>query len=247
MNNIYIYDGTFSSLLALIEELNNLNIIPDDIKSEEEYNCGILDETIYLKINNKEEKVEHLRKRITKNIFVNMYYVYLSNNNNKEMIIYDFYKLGVKYQNNIFGYRYYDSVNETIKISKYVLHEAHKLKGFLRFKEMKNGFLYAKYSSTNNVLGILANHFKKRFRNDFWIINDEERCNYAIYDKKKVIYITEKEIVSLNLDINNKENEIEDLWKTFFKTVAIKERTNKRCQMNFMPKKYWNNIIEMED
>ena len=32
-----------------------------------------------------------------------------------------------------------------------------------------------------------------------------------------------------------------------FKTIAIKERENKKCQMSFMPKKYWHNIIEMED
>ena len=40
---------------------------------------------------------------------------------------------------------------------------------------------------------------------------------------------------------------MEELWKSFFKTVAIKERLNKKCQQNFMPKKYWKNILEMED
>ena len=43
------------------------------------------------------------------------------------------------------------------------------------------------------------------------------------------------------------EEFIEDLWKTFFKTVAIKERENLKCQRNFMPKRYWENMIEMED
>ena len=27
---------------------------------------------------------------------------------------------------------------------------------------------------------------------------------------------------------------------------AIKERTNQRCQMQFMPKKYWKDLIEMQ-
>ena len=40
---------------------------------------------------------------------------------------------------------------------------------------------------------------------------------------------------------------MEELWKSFFKTIAIKERVNKKCQQNFMPKKYWKNILEMED
>ena len=45
----------------------------------------------------------------------------------------------------------------------------------------------------------------------------------------------------------NSEKEIQELWKTFYKTVAIKERKNERCRMNFMPKKYWKYIIELED
>ena len=38
----------------------------------------------------------------------------------------------------------------------------------------------------------------------------------------------------------------EKLWKEFFNTIGIKERKNLKCQKNFMPKKYWKNIIEME-
>ena len=34
-------------------------------------------------------------------------------------------------------------------------------------------------------------------------------------------------------------------WQTFYNTIGIKERKNSRCQMNFMPKKYWPYIIEM--
>lgn len=33
----------------------------------------------------------------------------------------------------------------------------------------------------------------------------------------------------------------------FFKTIGINERKNKKVQINFMPKKYWEYIIEMED
>jgi len=36
----------------------------------------------------------------------------------------------------------------------------------------------------------------------------------------------------------------QELWKLFFKTIAIRERTNSRCQMQFMPKKYWQDLIE---
>ena len=44
--------------------------------------------------------------------------------------------------------------------------------------------------------------------------------------------------------ITDKEIEYQNLWKLFFNTIAIKERTNPRCQMEYMPKKYWNDLIE---
>ena len=60
------------------------------------------------------------------------------------------------------------------------------------------------------------------------------------------MYVKEEQIPR-NLILNQKEEFIEDLWKNYFKTIAIKERKNLRCQQNFMSKKYWKNIIEMED
>ena len=44
--------------------------------------------------------------------------------------------------------------------------------------------------------------------------------------------------------LSDKEKYYEVLWKVFFETIAIKERKNPRCQMQFMPKKYWNDLIE---
>ena len=152
-----------------------------------------------------------------------------------------------KYGKSIFGRRNIDVVNESLKISKYVRGEAHKLKGFLRFRKMKNNFYYAKFESNNNVIGILASHFSERLKEDNWIIHDTKRGIYAIYDKRKVIYLTDEEVQSLNLDKADSEDFMEDLWKTFYKTIGIKERENKRCRQNFMPKRYWKNILEMED
>ena len=79
-----------------------------------------------------------------------------------------------------------------------------------------------------------------------FIIHDTKRGIYAIYDRKKILYLTNNEIVDLNLEKDNEES-IEDLWKTFYKTIGIKERENKRCRQNFMPKKYWKNMLEVED
>ena len=45
---------------------------------------------------------------------------------------------------------------------------------------------------------------------------------------------------------SQEEQHFQKLWKTFFNTISIKERTNPRCQMQYMPKKYWKDLIEMQ-
>ena len=241
MNKVYLYDGNFYSLLSLILTLLKFKKEPLDIKSEDDYEPNLLDEPIFFKIDKKESV-----NNIEPDLIFRIYYVYLSNNNNKEMIIYNFVKEYFIHGKDVIYRRNIESVNQVIKISNYVSREGHKLKGFLRFKKMKD-FYFAKIEPTNNVLPILVNHFKKRLSNESWIIHDSKRDIYALYDTKKVVYLNKDDVINLNLKFSNDEEMYEDLWKTFFNTIGIKERENKKCQMNFMPKKYWNNIIEMEN
>lgn len=247
MNFIYLYDGEFDSLVALIVELIKRKITPDNIKERKNYMPSLLEEALFLEINNKKGNIEQFKKVISKKVIGSIYYAFLSEAKDKEIIIYHFIKKVLIYKDEIYYHRKIECVNDIIKISKRVSWEAHKLKGFVRFKETENSCFYAAITPTNNVIGLLANHFKKRLSGEYWMIKDENRGLYALYDKRKVIYLKEENIKKLNLDLNKKEEWFEDLWKTFFKTIAIKERTNLKCQRNFMPKKYWNNMIEMED
>lgn len=245
MNNIYLYDGSFSSLMSLIIVLINLKKEPVNIISEKNYIPNLLDECINLKINNKKEKINYLINKTSKKILITCYYSYLSTSNNKEMLIYDFIKNACVYKDTIFYRRNINCVNEILKMRKRVSMESHHMKGFLRFKKMKNNFYYAKINPTNNVIYLITNHFKERLKNEYFVINDVNRGIFVFYDKNKITYLNKEDIVKLNLDLDKDEENIEDLWISFFKTVSIKERKNLKCQMNHMPKKYWDYIIEM--
>ena len=242
-NKIYLYDGNFSTLMDLITKLLAFKTKPLNICAKNEYQPSLLDETIELELDNN----FNINKiQISKNIIKTIYYIYLSNNQNKELIIYYFLLNALKYQDKIFTMRNLKCVDASLKISKYVSNENHKLKGFLRFQELENHILYAEISPTNNVLELLSIHFKKRLKNEYWIIKDVGRNMYSIYDKKKYYIIADENINLKTLGAIEKEKEVENLWVTFFNTIGIKERKNTRCQMNFMPKKYWKYIIEME-
>lgn len=242
-NKIYLYDGTFSTLMDLITQLLAFKTKPLNICNQNNYLPSLLDETIELKLDNN---FDISKIMVTKKILKTIYYVYLSTDEHKELIIYYFLLNGLKYQDKIFTMRNLKCVNSTLKIAKYVSNENHKLKGFLRFQELENHILYAEISPTNNVLELLSIHFMKRLKNEYWIIKDVGRNTYSFYDKQKYYIIADENINLKTLGAIEKEKEVENLWTTFFNTIGIKERKNNRCQMNFMPKKYWKYIIEME-
>ena len=60
--------------------------------------------------------------------------------------------------------------------------------------------------------------------------------NYEIIEVPQNIKIPE---------LSKEEKQFQDFWKTFFNTISIKERSNPRLQMQYMPKKYWQDLTEL--
>ncbi len=246
MNNIYLYQDDFISLLNLINYLLKNKIKPDNIKPQT-YQPTLLDEVINLKIPHNPKIIQFIIEISNSKIFNILYYVYLSNNENKELIIYYFCLNLLKYRTNIIYMRNLKCVDKALKISKYVGNEAHRLKGFVRFKKLEHDIYYAEIAPENNVLFLLSKHFKRRLKNEYWLIKDVKRKIISIYDKKEFYLIEEENFQMHNLKVAQDELDISKMWKEFYNIVAIKERHNERCRMNFMPKKYWKYIIEMSD
>ncbi len=46
----------------------------------------------------------------------------------------------------------------------------------------------------------------------------------------------------LHADYN--EQNIQNLWKQFFDSIAIKDKIKPRLQRQFLPKRYWKYLIE---
>lgn len=244
--DIYTYDGSFINLLNLIYTLYQNKIIPLNIKTYS-YEKGLFDNIINLEIVNDESIINLIVNKFGLNIFNTLYKIYLSNEENKELLIYYFISYAIIYKEKVFYLRNNNVVNKSLKTAKYVGNENHKFKGFLRFKELKNNVLYGEISPENNILPLLVKHFKERLKQELWIIKDVNRKIYGIYDKKEVYIIDDKDF-DLEIDDYSKEEEnIQKLWKSFYNTIGIKERKNDRCRMNFMPKKYWKYIIEVRD
>lgn len=244
MDNIYLYDEDFISLLNLIKYLLKNKLKPSNIKTLN-YSPSLLEQTIYVDIENNDLIIEKMIEAFGEYAIRSIYYVFLSNEDDKELIIFDFICYAIKFRKKIMYYRNIDCVSKVLKISNYVMHECHKMKGFLRFKELENKVLYAEMEPTNDILFLVSCHFSKRLKNEYWIIKDNKRRILSIYDKSNFLIVSEDEFCLSTTKLSNDEKNIQSLWKMFYKTIGIAERKNDRCRRNFMPKKYWKYIIEV--
>lgn len=127
-----------------------------------------------------------------------------------------------------------------MKLRQKAWHEAHRMMGFLRFEELKNGVLYGKFRSPFGILPLIAPHFANRYQQEDWMIRDENRGLMAIHRKNSFWFLTDA--AELNLEYlerySEREEEFQQLWKSFCKSIAIEERRNPRCQQNLLPLRF---------
>ena len=139
-----------------------------------------------------------------------------------------------------------DIVLNIDKISKKVAYEKHRFTGFVRFKEVNN-VLYSSIEPDFNILPIIANHFKNRLANEYFIIHDIKRNLAIVYDKNDY-YLTSLSKSQKDKLLNAKDSgQYEALWKQYFKSTNIKERENLRLQSRMMPKRYRHNMVEVKE
>lgn len=241
--NIYIYEN-FKELLSVIAYLIAHQIKPYNIQKKETVTPNLFTNLIHLDTHLYQQFWD---KKLSSKMYSLIKDAYRSEDEYNELVLYYVLLNYQKYGEKVIYMRNLKCVNKLLALAKYVHSETHKWKGFLRFQEMENHFYYAEFEPINDILELIAPHFKTRFQMENWLIKDVKRKKYAFKKGNYLFFLREEDILKLELKQSLKEEEYKDLWKTFFHTIAIKERTNKKCQQNFMPKRYWKYMIEMED
>ncbi len=137
-------------------------------------------------------------------------------------------------------------VEKVFELSRNVGGEAHNYKGFLRFRELENGVLYAEIEPKNQILTCLAPHFADRLPMENWMIHDRTHKMFAVHEggKRWVIVWGEQFDETVFEKVSDREKEYARLWKGFCRTIAIKERENPRCQLQHLPLRYRTDMVE---
>jgi probable DNA metabolism protein len=240
----YIYDGSFDGFLSVIYACY-YHKVPEDIERECTYNFSMLyeDKVIETDLVKSDKVYKAIVEKISEDTLIHVYQAFLSEVAGIEFKLFRYIQLGFKLGSKVNDLLSDEIVNEVQKYSKKVGFEAHRFLGLVRFQEFK-GILYAAIEPTYNILELLGNHFKARLANEKWVIHDVKRGIGIVYENNEWIL---RDLKFEKLESHEKEELFyQNLWKVFHKSVAIKERSNERLQMQHMPKKYWNNLIEMK-
>ncbi len=244
---IYLYDGSFEGLLTAIFDAWKDRDPVVSIVSRTGYVPSFLDQprevkTDFDKFNRVYSSIE---KKISAHAGRIIYRVWLSEDNRAADLILHFLKTGYRIGAAVTNYIQDPMINNAIELNKKVGREVHRFLGLMRFKEISKGIFYAGYEPDHNITVLVAPHFTERLASQPFIIHDKKRNICAVFDGKDLAL--SDEVPAIPDTGTETEDQYAALWKTFFKTVAIRERKNIRTQMQFMPKKYWKNLTEMQD
>lgn len=141
-------------------------------------------------------------------------------------------------------------------IFRRVMHERLRMMQFVRFQKAKDGTYLSVVSPDHNVLPLVVAHFKDRFGDQPWLLYDAKRRYGFYYDQQEVTRITfqDEETLPFDLDSGRLNDEVlseddklfQELWRTYFKAICIRERLNPKKQLNDMPRRYWKYMTEKQ-
>lgn len=244
-NVAYLYDGSFEGLMTAVFEAYENHEEPARIADADTFQSAFGEESVEIQTNyEKAERVcVSVEKKIGERDFASLYSCFLSENPHRGTMIYRYIRLGLKMGYETCTRLTHPDVLPVCKISRAVGGEYQKLRGFIRFSMMEGHVYYAEISPKYNQTPLLMPHFADRLQKNPFVIHDVRRKTAGLYNTESWEIVSAENLTPPSF--SQDELEYRQLWKTFYKTIAIEERKNARLQMQMMPKRYWKHMIEM--
>jgi len=208
----------------------------------------------YIEVEETEKKalaVEHLiKKHLGCQAYLDIYQALLAHDKEKGNAIFGTMLAARKIADStkIMNHLSHRSVEKVFELSRQVGGEAHQFKGFLRFKELDNGVLFAQIEPKSQVLTCIAGHFSDRLPLENFMIYDRTHNMFLVHQaKSRWVLVWGEQINMEKLNkVSQAQQEYERLWKGFCKSISIKERENAILQKQNLPLRYRQDIVEFQ-
>ena len=251
--NIFIYDYTFEGLLTCIFDAYFRKTFPDLLLKEGEPLPLFYDETFH--VSTDERKAMRvwrgLEKKISHHALSALTYCWLSELPEVDKRLFRYIRKAIDSPRSIETNFADADVLELSKIYKKVDGERVHLMQFVRFQKAADGTFFAAVEPQFNALPLAVEHFKDRFADQCWLLYDLKREYGYYYDLKEAteVRFEEKEAHLLSGLLGEElmdadEKLFQQMWKTYFKSIAIKERLNPKLHRQHMPARFWKYMPE---
>jgi len=250
MNNLnitYKYDGTTTGLLcALADAIKGGGVA--SFQSEHASTLNFAEKTHIVESNEERSDIflEWLQGVSSAYSVRLLMYILMSDYTGYEDTLLNYCRLLRKHGNNATRMQADLTIRSITDRCYRVTKEIHRFKGLIRFQELESGKYWAPFEPDNNIIIALIPHFKARFANQDWILHDVSRQILVTWDDE-VLYYEEANEYMKKESISDAEQDIQQLWQTFYKSITITNRLNPKVQAQFMPKRYWKYLPEIVD
>ncbi|MEA3189310.1 MAG: uracil-DNA glycosylase [Chthoniobacter sp.] len=133
-----------------------------------------------------------------------------------------------------------EDVRTLAAMAKAVRHDIHKMRAFVRFREVRGEdgpWFIAWFEPAHYIVEANAKFFVDRFANMRWAILTPDRC--AHWDGKQLAFTA-----GLTRSAAPEGDEMETLWRTYYANIFNPARVKVHAMQAEMPKKYWKNLPE---
>jgi len=133
-----------------------------------------------------------------------------------------------------------DDMHRLLMMEKAVRRDAHKMKAFVRFREIiQNGEKHyiAWHRPDHFVLRKIAPFFSRRFKAMNWTILTQDES--VVWDQRELKYFQ-----GVNRSEAPSSDELEDLWRTYYANIFNPARIKIKAMKTEMPVRHWSTLPE---
>jgi len=249
-----VYDGSFEGLLTAIFELYERKIGDACLVRDKNYQPQLI--ASRLDIISDQKKAERvwngLKQRLSVDKRNEVYQCFLSELPEMEDILVSFIRHVFDNKHSVEKDYSHKSVLAIEQIAHKVYREKHRMEAFVRFQRTADDLYISSIEPDFNVLPLIISHFQERYADQHWLIYDNQR-NYGIHYNKDTFSVQEVRMeweVATHHEFlpestcHEEEMVYQSLWKSYFKTINIQARNNRKLHIRHVPTRYWKYLTE---
>lgn len=245
----YVYDGTPEGLLTAVFQAYANHEDPEDIAQGAAFQPR-LDQSVRT-IETDAALAERVKRGLVRATgkagFNAVLHASLSDDVQAGSVVYRFIRYAMRSNANraAIGEIAHPAVAPLIALDRSVMNERHLMQQFLRFECLKGNIWFARCSPKASVIPLLMDWFSARFNDVPFMIYDEAHRIAGIYDGSGW-QLVQTDIVNLPEKAGDEEM-MQQAWKRFYDAVSIDARYHPELRRRFMPKRFWENLPEMDE